>query len=402
MNDEQSRTSRKRPRSSSEDEYKGYIFPSDHSKIDRVSPSISAQDFFEQYVSKRKPCILTGLPLFHDKPLQITVDNLVKVAGEEVVQVEKRQSTLESFGQNRSVDRQVLMKISELIQQFQGPHCELYYLSTQDTNDTFSAPCRQLLDANHIHSTLPWAGNLVLQACNLWMGATQGSSSGLHHDFHDNFYLQIEGRKQFRLYAASDYKKMETYGSDPYLHTNGLISYREEPTRADGVPLTNEDATDEHDDSSDENEEEVVLGKGFDYQSDDSEGMPDEEGVDDYDELVKGEEDDGEDESNHDVEKRPKSFSRIDLSLPAAQLARDFPEFCSCRQSLVELQAGETLYLPASMFHCVTSFAKESAIHMALNYWYHPPDQLDNFDSPYQDDYWKRQQELKNAKRSSG
>lgn len=44
------------------------------------------------------------------------------------------------------------------------------------------------------------AGSLVPQNVNLWMGYSEGegSSSGLHHDFHDNLYLLLRGRKRFR------------------------------------------------------------------------------------------------------------------------------------------------------------------------------------------------------------
>lgn len=44
------------------------------------------------------------------------------------------------------------------------------------------------------------AGALVPQNVNLWMGHTKsgGSSSGLHHDFHDNLYVLLRGKKTFR------------------------------------------------------------------------------------------------------------------------------------------------------------------------------------------------------------
>lgn len=45
------------------------------------------------------------------------------------------------------------------------------------------------------------AGALIPQNVNLWMGHSKkgaGSSSGLHHDFHDNLYLLLRGKKTFR------------------------------------------------------------------------------------------------------------------------------------------------------------------------------------------------------------
>ena len=43
-----------------------------------------------------------------------------------------------------------------------------------------------------------------------------------------------------------------------------------------------------------------------------------------------------------------------------------------------ELHAGEMLYLPCGWFHEVRSYgnSKEGG-HLALNYWFHPPDNLD-------------------------
>ena len=44
----------------------------------------------------------------------------------------------------------------------------------------------------------------------------------------------------------------------------------------------------------------------------------------------------------------------------------------------VDLQAGQILYLPAGWFHEVTSFSTASSqTHLALNYWFQPPDNLD-------------------------
>lgn len=54
----------------------------------------------------------------------------------------------------------------------------------------------------------------------------------------------------------------------------------------------------------------------------------------------------------------------------------------------VDLKSGQVLYLPAGWFHEVTSFSDGPAqTHLALNYWLHPPDNLDaspaGFAKPY-------------------
>jgi hypothetical protein len=41
-------------------------------------------------------------------------------------------------------------------------------------------------------------GTLVPQQINLWLGnSVEGSTTGLHHDFHDNTYILLKGRKRY-------------------------------------------------------------------------------------------------------------------------------------------------------------------------------------------------------------
>jgi hypothetical protein len=332
--------------------------------------------------------------------------------------VEKRFGTDETFGQNRTSSRQLTMTMEELIEEFSKPAGDLLYLSTQETEDDDAfqmPPCKQLLEAGYLDPTLDLAGHLVLHSCNLWMGKSRsGSSSGLHHDYHDNFYLLLRGRKRFRLYSPDCAMNMYTYGKIDVIHRNGFISYVGSETRADGVPLGDDDYVNSNveDTDDEEDEEEVVLGKGYDYKSDDDEGggsdvFSGEDGVDDFDEIM-GVGDD--DEPITDVRvpesgngsRRPNSFSGIDL---AKEDLADYPLFSSCKECIVELKAGQTLYLPAGWFHEVTSFGDEDVsaspreqlrlvdcneLHMAVNYWFHPPDALTNFEEPYEhSSYWR-------------
>ncbi|KAG8976367.1 hypothetical protein FRB93_013275 [Tulasnella sp. JGI-2019a] len=88
-------------------------------------------------------------------------------------------------------------------------------------------------------------GNLVLDQVNLWIGRSKdGSSSGLHHDFHDNLYCLLQGRKRFVLYPPSSSEHLYPNGKIDTVHSNGLISYQHLPVRADG--LTPFDAAEHH------------------------------------------------------------------------------------------------------------------------------------------------------------
>jgi hypothetical protein len=400
--------------------YSGYTFPAtERLELDRVDPTMNPTEFFDRYVSQRRPCILTGLPDgVNGKSLHVTPDTLVQVAGDCNVQVEKRPDANQHFGQSRTAERQVVWTVKDLVERLRGPDREHYYLSTQqmDAEDDkqkqrYPVPCRQLLDKGHILSSLPLAGNLILQSCNIWMGAAVRSASGLHHDYHDNFYLLLSGRKQFRLYAPADAEKMSVYGSIQRIHHNGLISYESNPSRADGTPLVDEgkDGNDDDDDNDDDNdgdnqeasvddsEEEVVLGKGFDYRSDSDEEGDEAFGgqeVDDYDDFVAAEDEasaggDSKSATDHNPG-HPDHFSSVDPT--NSKLSEEYPDFKSCRECIVDLDAGQCLYLPAGWFHFVTSSCESKNPHLALNYWYHPPDQLDRFGVPYRKGYWKRRQ----------
>lgn len=47
----------------------------------------------------------------------------------------------------------------------------------------------------------------------------------------------------------------------------------------------------------------------------------------------------------------PANFSRVDPSLPRAELAKRFPQFVEAECCTVEVEAGQMLYLPAGWFH---------------------------------------------------
>jgi hypothetical protein len=418
------------PRVSVPNQYKGYSLqtstPSESSDpcciaiaTSQTADTRTPEAIWSNFISRRKPCVITTLPplhLQHDnhngapstqnsntasdkdtfttsktstKPIYFDVKQLVHVAGQEIVQIERRLDKHETFGQNRSPGRQLEMSVKDFCHKLDQMDGDLLYLSTQETNDDdniFLSPCKQLLDNNLIPSTLAWAGNLKLQSCNLWIGKSEnkGTSSGLHHDFHDNFYLLIHGTKSFRLFSPDSARHMQTYGTMDRIHPNGLISYVGSETRPDGSPLepNDEDSYDdvEEDEENNTSDEEIVIGNGFDYNSDaDEEGncnSPMGNSRDDYDDIV-GLADDS-------LSKRPNNFSRIDLQgRSLVELTKEYPAFANVNECVVHLQAGQTLYLPAGWFHEVTSISAHNDYHMALNYWFDPPDNLHDFNSPY-------------------
>jgi ribosomal protein L16 Arg81 hydroxylase len=99
----------------------------------------------------------------------------------------------------------------------------------------------------------------------------------------------------------------------------------------------------------------------------------------------------------------PLNFSRVDTTLSEEELRTLFPKYCQARSRRIEvtLKAGEMLYIPAGWFHEVRSVGAaavhdEEGGHMALNYWFHPPDS-EAFSSPYSKPFWQRDWDNRNA-----
>ena len=90
--------------------------------------------------------------------------------------------------------------------------------------------------------------------------------------------------------------------------------------------------------------------------------------------------------------------SRVDTTLPPKELKNMFPLFDEAKERGAEitviLNAGEMLYLPAGWFHEVQSVGAPPLGHMAMNYWFHPPDN-NQFSKPYCSDFWKKDWEIR-------
>jgi Cupin-like domain len=234
-------------------EYEGYTVPCSSSltetatKIDtleRVSAaSISPDDFFHRFVVARKPCIVYGE--LTDSEWKNTLSNwrdndyLKKRAGDVTVMVEKK-GAAGYFGTGQP---KIPMKFGELLDQLADKGDSGLYLTTQPETDEqkhlpeaplCSAPVTKLLGDFPLRPNL--LKSLVPSQYNVWMGTNQhGSSSGLHHDFHDNLYVLVRGTKRFTIFAPSDVERMYTVGQPVHVHKNGLINYGEFQTRSDGA-----------------------------------------------------------------------------------------------------------------------------------------------------------------------
>lgn len=223
---------------------------------DRISPDIKPADFFQQYIKTRRPAVFSGL--LKDKSFtdHWTNSYLSTRAGEATVLVEDRKCAdgLLSFGTSST---KVEMKYSDFIEAVIAQETR-YYITTQDLErfvneyDEFGLPkciaAQPLCLLSDNYPVQPAVlGGLVPHQVSLWQGCagnSSGSSSGLHHDFHDNLYLLIRGRKRFRLFPPSAAELLHVSGQLKKIHRNGLIVYQSPlanscavSVRADGVPM---------------------------------------------------------------------------------------------------------------------------------------------------------------------
>ncbi|OEH73745.1 swim zinc finger domain-containing protein [Cyclospora cayetanensis] len=205
--------------------------------------------FFGLFIKPRKPCLLRLIPCkgsgqpsappssaLADSPALARwrdLQYLKKVAGEESVDVEVRDPQgSHTFGMGQYQQ----MPFKEIIKRLTEGDASLYVTTQRIASDRYGPKalcgpplCGALSCDFPVNPTI--AGNLVPSQFNIWMGHSRhGSSSGLHHDFHDNFYCLLRGRKEFRLYSPGLSELLPTHGmakpsNMPKLHPNGLISY---------------------------------------------------------------------------------------------------------------------------------------------------------------------------------
>lgn len=424
--------------------YTGFV-PPPNWHIARIdASSISPADFFARFVSTRTPCVVSNappdwFPRFRGERLSPAHLKDPKIA-ERIVQVEEKVDG--KFGSGR--DR-LRMPVGELVDALAKGRDDLYLTTqydeiatlTSDTESRVASYAHEPLPAliSELPTTHPLFPTLSPQQINLWLGrSSNGTSSGLHHDHADNLYILLAGKKRFTILPPCDVANCYMVGSPREIHPNGLIVY-ERGIRSDGARISDVAAWKLAQDLDDDEEEgalEALLddadGAGDDFDAEDgdfdaedggdfaAESGDDEESADgEASEPNESDESSAEDSGrpgkrprplSPDFEeqpnKKPKStldpptFSQIPVSLiHSDSIPAEFENFKKARKTVVNLEEGDMLYLPASWLHEVTSSSgaeKSNAsgsldVHMAVNYWMHPPARKE-FESPYEDGYW--------------
>jgi hypothetical protein len=204
-----------------------------------LSSSVAPKLFFDEYVAKRTPAVFQGhLTDAAWKGHLWTNAYLKDKASDCALKIEYRDDSSGRFGNG-------LEKVSTfgnlLTALEQRNPC--FYLTTQDLvydddgmPHIISKPLDKLLDDFPLVPSL--LSTLIPSNINIWMGYSETySTSGLHHDYHDNLYILLRGQKRFTLYSPDEARNMYTVGELLRVHENGRINYRGQPTNADGSDI---------------------------------------------------------------------------------------------------------------------------------------------------------------------
>jgi hypothetical protein len=425
---------------SSINHYAGWKVPSNNYTIPSISIGnddvITPESFYNEFIRQRKPVVIHAVSGDTDKASSLLADllsNLTKwkdvnylksqIHSNQKVMVEQRSScsddgtspTSASFGNGH----EVCMTFHNFVSLIDAGD-DRHYLTTQDVHsDSNGRPDLMSPLMKHLRHDFPLRpllmGNLIPQNINMWMGGNtnDGASSGLHHDYHDNLYIVLKGKKRFRLYSPYDTELMYTRGKLLTVHPNGRINYHGEETTAHGADMKSHLAAraakrkEEAERMLIEAERAVEEGMVGAEQLLEAAEIELERAMDD---IIDAEMDDDDDDDDDDDEKEsvfetfgderqrivdktvkdPNNFSKIKPNMldDVDIIQKNYPDFPYATAAFCTVQEGDILYLPASWFHEVTSYAGENGnFHLAMNYWFHPPDG-GSFEHPYSTDFW--------------
>ena len=343
-------------------------------EVEREREELDWDSMFSRYVVKRKPVVIEGHP--KDEGWRVTErwtqDYLSKNAGDATVSVEYRPSLSNGFG----LGNRTRMKLKDVLDKI-GEGSEQYYLTSQDTKDgnLFTSPLTELHEKRDFPLRPEVLKGLVPANISLWMGSsTSKSSSGLHHDYHDNLYILLSGSKTFTIFSPKYTVQMRTFGAIERVHRNGRINYRGRETHADGS-TTQDRCRAEIKQKVFEAERELLQLEDEGCQDSGRLEAAEEklqEALDLELSLLEEEEEEEEEDMGKDKSaeqdaarsSHPDNFSR--LSKEEQEKLKT-----ECGALEINLNAGDMLYLPCGWFHNVSSANTTSNYHLAFNYWFY-------------------------------
>ncbi|VWU48269.1 JmjC domain-containing protein, putative [Hepatocystis sp. ex Piliocolobus tephrosceles] len=378
-------------------EYSGFCFHKEKSNnIDVIDEYISAEHFYLNYILKRKPCLLKRKNIIknkHNIDIKFLKENI------ENVPVELEQKVSNSFGTGEKKK----MNFHEFLSLIEKGNTD-YYLNTQYIKENAYFPTdfcnsitRQII--NYLPKQLEIMGNLEIYQYNIWIGKNEDKDlkTFLHHDYHDNIYVLLKGKKIFRIYSPNFANLLKMNGNIYRIYNNGLITYSPF-IRSDGSNYL-----DVYKKKMDRVYRDMnIMTKQINKKNNLLKHKAIEQSMDKAEQILNKLEDNI---LNYKIRKskfRYKNNARDDIpnhfclinTIEKKQEDDIFTDTTEIQKRYIEVcvDEGDILYLPCGWFHEVKSFSNNE-YHLAFNYWYYPPyirmineTEIQNrFDHPYID-----------------
>jgi len=191
--------------------------------VARLKHPVSLEEFYRDYYLTRTPVIISTQTLdqLGWQTGRWTNEYLLYKAGAQEVLVLRRDDASD-FAPDHT--RYTPMRFHEFMTRVmmrpQGDH-DLYLNLQHDK--VMEPPLLQLLGDFNVPV---YFKDLALRCVNLWMGNSESSiTTPLHHDFNDNLYVVVEGRKHFTLFPPEQAPNLYPQGKLLEVGANGYIRY---------------------------------------------------------------------------------------------------------------------------------------------------------------------------------
>lgn len=192
-------------------------------EVPRLKHPVSLEEFYRRFYLTRTPAIITteSLSELGWQTGNWNDEYLLYKAGAQEVLVLQRDGT-SNFSPDRV--RYAPMRFHEFISRVMAPqqgNSDLYLNLQHDR--VIEPPLLQLLGDFNIPV---YFKDMTLRCVNLWMGNSKASiTTPLHHDFNDNLYVVVEGRKHFTLFPPEQAPNLYPQGELLGVDGNGYIRY---------------------------------------------------------------------------------------------------------------------------------------------------------------------------------
>ncbi|MGE5626395.1 MAG: cupin-like domain-containing protein [Bacillota bacterium] len=190
--------------------------------VARVDFPIPLQDFYSRFFVPRQPVVIRtqSLTELGWRTQLWSNDYLAYKAGAHEVLVQKRGGHEYSAESSAYLPMRFADFLAQVMARPGGD--DRVYLNLQ-TDKVIEPPLLQLLGD---FSIPVYFKDLTLRCINLWMGNSDKTIvTPLHHDFNDNLYVVVEGRKHFTLFPPEQAPNLYPRGQLVKVEENGLIRY---------------------------------------------------------------------------------------------------------------------------------------------------------------------------------